>query len=415
MKNFIVQFTIFIFFFFIQLSFAQKQIIINELSQGPNDDWEWIEYIVLENGTDIRGVYLDDNDVLHGTLGSAKLVQLKTDLPAFENVSKGSIIVIYKSPDSTWFNGQDPKLFEAGAPDTDFSDGIIIIPHTNTEFLEAGSWWPNFRSDGENLGIFDDTGVGIFGMSYGNESPEGDFTNGWGMVDLVDIPYTGVGFYYGTTVYTASDSTYWLMGVSTLGTPGTTNLGQGDVPVELVSFSAIYRNTEILLSWETATENNNYGFEIEKSFDQVSWDKIGFVKGNGNSTENISYLFTDTDIDFSSTYFYRLKQIDFNGTFVYSNVVEINPVLVESFKLEQNYPNPFNPSTTIRFSLPNKSFVSLKVYTSLGEELETLHDGILEAGIYSFSFNADNLPSGIYIYKLAGENNTQVRKMMLLK
>lgn len=415
MKKFIYQLLILILFLFGNYSFAQKQIIINEISQGPQDDWEWIEYLVLEDGTDIRGVYLDDNDTLHGTLGSLKLVQLKTDLPEFENVNKGSIIVIYKSTDSTRFNGQDPKLFEAGAPDTDFSDGVILIPHTNTEFLEAGSWWPAFRSEGENLGIFDSSGTGIFGISYGDEDPEGDFSNGWGMVNLVDVPYTGVAFYTRTLASTASDSTFWLIGTSTLGTPGTTNLGQGDVPVELTSFAASYLNGAILLKWETATELNNFGFEIERSDDQSGWKKIGFVPGYGNSAENKSYEFTDTKIVYNSSLFYRLKQIDLNGSFELSEVVEINPTIVNTFSLEQNYPNPFNPSTSIRFSIPNKSSVSLKVYTNLGEELETVYDGVLESGTYTFDFSGDNLPSGTYFYKLVSENNTQVRKMILLK
>ena len=400
---------------FSNLIFAQDQIIINELSQGPNDDWEWIEYVILEDSTDIRGVYLDDNDILHGTLGSAKLVQLKKDLPAFANVNKGSLIVIYKSPDSTYANGQDPKLFEAGAPDTDFSDGVIIIPHTNTEFLEEGSWWPAFRSEGENLGIFDSLGTGLFGISYGNEDPEGDFSNGWGIVNLLDIPFHGVGFYTGTLASTAFDSTLWGIGWSTLGTPGSLNFGQGNVPVELVSFNALLRNDKIILKWETATEINNFGFEIERTNDQTIWEKIGFVPGTGNSTENILYEFIDTKFELNSTNYYRLKQVDFNGSFELSEVVEINPVLANNFSLEQNYPNPFNPETKIIFTLPEAGFVSLKIYTSLGEELKTLHEGLLEKGIYTFNFNAENLPSGLYIYKLASRTNVLVKKMMLMK
>ena len=398
-----------------QLILAQKQIIINELSQGPDFDWEWIEYLVTGNNTDIRGVYLDDDDSVHGTIGSVKMVQLKKDLPAFQNVSIGSIIVIYKSTDSTVFNMQDPKLFEAGAPDTDFLDGVLIIPHTNTEFLEPGSWWPQFRAAGDNVGIFDSSGVGIFGISYGDKIPKGDFSNGWGMVNLLAIPYHGVGFYTGTLASTADDSTLWIAGWSTLGTPGSTNLGQGTVPVELSSFSASYSESEIILQWETATELNNYGFEIERSDDNITWQKIGFLNGNGSTTERHSYQFKDSDFIFNNTYYYRLKQIDFNGSSEFSQIIEINPSLVENFILEQNYPNPFNPETTIKFSLSDKENVSLKVFNSLGEEVRTIFSGTLEAGIHTYNFDATDLTSGVYVYVLKGDFNVQVKKMMLIK
>lgn len=415
MKFYTTKLLLAIFLVLTQFILAQKQIIINELSQGPDYDWEWIEYLVTGNNTDIRGVYLDDDDSVHGTIGSAELVQLKKDLPAFQNVDKGSIIVIYKSTDSTIFHTQDPKLFEAGAPDTDFSDGVIIIPHTNTEFLEPGSWWPQFRAAGDNIGIFDSLGTGIFGISYGDKIPKGDFSNGWGMVNLLAIPYHGVGFYTGTVASTADDSSLWVAGWSTLGTPGATNLGQGTVPVELISFSVGYLNSEILLQWETATELNNYGFNIERSKNMIDWEKVGFINGNGSSTEYKKYQFADSDVNFGTTYYYRLKQIDFNGSFVFSKIVEINPSLVNSFVLEQNYPNPFNPETTIKFSLPDKANVSLKIFNSLGEEVKTLYEGFLEAGIHSFNFYADGLTSGVYVYVLKNNTNIQIKKMVLLK
>jgi hypothetical protein len=416
MKNFTFYFVVFSLIIFNQTNLAQKQIVINELSHGPHWDWEWIEYLITEDNTDIRGVYLDDDDLPPGPIGSTIMVQLKKDLPIFENVNKGSLIVIYKSTDSTVINGQDPKLYEAGAPDTDFSDGVIIIPHTNTEFLEPASWWPQFRADGENVGIFDSLGIGIFGISYGDHLPTGHFNNGWGMANLLAIPFHGVGFYTGTLASTAFDSTLWFMGISTIGTPGALNWGQGTIPVELVSFSAGYINDGITLQWTTATELNNYGFDIERSNNMIDWQKVGFVKGSGNSTELITYKFIDSDTEFKSAYYYRLKQIDFDGSFVFSNIVEINPLLVESFILEQNYPNPFNPATTIKFSLPNIEFVSLNIYSALGEKLETLHEGILDAGIYTFNFNAENLPSGMYIYKLnVASSNVQIKKMMLIK
>lgn len=403
-------------FFSLNLLFAQKQIIINELSQGPHDDWEWIELVVLKDSTDIRGVYLDDNDLDHGTFGSAKLVQLKKDLPEFASVKRGSIIVIYKSTDSTWENGQDPKLFEAGAPDTDFADSVIIIPHTDTTYLEKGSWWPKFASTSQNVGLFDSNGTGIFGISYGWEAePVGIFTEGWGMVNLVAIHYGFVAWYYGTNGANAKDSTYWVFGGSSLGTPGAFNLAQGAIPVELTSFSVSELNNDFQLRWQTATETNNYGFDVERSDNLSVWNKIGYVPGHGTTTEIQKYKFVDEDINNANTYYYRLKQIDYNGNSKYSKIVQISSDVALDFKLQQNYPNPFNPATTIDFSVKEHGTVSLVIYNVVGEKVKTLFNGIAEPGNYSFYFDGSGLASGTYIYQLKTDNNIQTKKMLLLK
>jgi|GEM_PF-5991038 len=406
--------TVIIFSF--NLLFAQKQIIINELSQGPHDDWEWIELVVLKDSTDIRGVYIDDNDPIHGTFGSAKLVQLKKDLPEFASVKRGSIIVIYKSTDSTWLNGQDPKLFEAGAPDTDFSDSVLIIPHTDTTYLEKGSWWPAFLSTSQNVGIFDSSGSGIFGISYGWEAePVGGFSEGWGMVNLVAIHYGFVAWYYGTNGANAKDSTYWIFGGATLGTPGAFNLFQDAIPVELTSFSVSNLNNGVQLRWETATEINNYGFDIQRSDNLSTWNKVGYVPGHGTTTETQKYQFVDSDIKNSDTYYYRLKQIDYNGNSKYSKVLQIGSNTVVEFELKQNYPNPFNPATTINFSIEKHSPVSLIVYNVVGEKIKTLFDGIAEPGNYSYYFDGSEFASGTYIYQLKTDNIVQTKKMLLLK
>jgi len=416
MKIFRPGLTILFLAFSVSFLFAQPQIIINELSQGPHDDWEWLEYLVLKDSTDIQGIYLSDNDTIHGGLGTLKLVQLKKDLPAFKSVKKGALIVIYKSTDSTWLNGQDPKLFDAGAPDTDFSDNVIIIPHTDTTYLEKGSWWPGFRSAGENLGIFDTSGAGIFGISYEDNQPEGDFTsNGWGMVHLPGLPYSFVGFYYGSNTTDAADSSYWLLGTSSLGTPGELNLNQDGVPVELTSFSINNLDNSFQLKWETATEINNYGFDIERSSNISDWNKIGFVPGHGTSTEIVNYQFVDSKIENCKTYYYRLKQIDYNGNSRYSKVVEINSGAVTKFELVQNYPNPFNPATTIKFTVNEQTPVSLIVYNTVGEKVNSLFDGVAKPGVYTFNFNGTDLASGIYIYQLKTDKSVLTKKMMLLK
>jgi hypothetical protein len=190
---------------------------------------------------------------------------------------------------------------------------------------------------------------------------------------------------------------------------------QSPLPVELVSFSAAISDTEIILNWLTATEVNNYGFEIQRSVQTNKWDVLGFVEGHGNSNSLKDYSFTDSEINTAGIYYYRLKQIDNDGAYEFSNQIEVNFGSPNNFELSQNYPNPFNPSTTISFKLPKSGAVTLKVYNLMGEEIKTLAEGYREAGIHSFSFNAEGYPSGMYLYRLSTNGYTKTKKMLLMK
>lgn len=185
------------------------------------------------------------------------------------------------------------------------------------------------------------------------------------------------------------------------------------LPVELTSFSLNMINNGIELEWETATELNNYGFEIEKKVDREPWEKIGFVNGYGNSNSSKYYSFIDKNVT-SGKFYYRLKQIDLDGSFEYSDVIE-SEYTPDQFKLNDNYPNPFNPSTVISFSIPDDKFVKLSVFDVLGNEIELLENNIKKAGIYKYTFDANNLASGVYYYKLSVGNKTEIKKMMLIK
>ena len=185
------------------------------------------------------------------------------------------------------------------------------------------------------------------------------------------------------------------------------------LPVELTSFTYNIINDKVQLNWSTATENNNAGFGIEKSYDQESYFNIGFVDGAGTTTESRNYTFVDNAALTTNT-FYRLKQIDLDGTFSYSNVLEVSSI-VDSWYLGQNYPNPFNPSTRISYSVKESGLVSLTVYNLLGELVSTLVNQNQEAGTYDVDFDASNLNSGVYLYKLESGNQVQTKKMMLIK
>lgn len=189
--------------------------------------------------------------------------------------------------------------------------------------------------------------------------------------------------------------------------------GGGLLPVELTSFTADLVKSKVQLNWQTATEVNNYGFEIERSANN-SWEKIGFVEGHGNSNSEKNYSFQDSPTS-EGVYSYRLKQIDFDGKFEYSSIVEVEFNTVTDFALEQNYPNPFNPTTSISYSIPQNEFVTLKVYDVIGNEVATLVNTVQERGKHEVNFNAANLSSGIYFYKLTAGNSIQIKKMMLVK
>jgi hypothetical protein len=191
------------------------------------------------------------------------------------------------------------------------------------------------------------------------------------------------------------------------------------VPVELTSFTASVIGSDVKLLWETASELNNSGFSIERKYSNTEFLEIGFVPGFGTTTEPKSYSFSDQNLR-NGVYSYRLKQIDFDGTFTYSDEIEVEVIAPASFSLDQNYPNPFNPSTRISFSLAVDSKVSLKIFDVLGQEVASLVNQDLTQGIHTYDFNASGINSGVYFYKIeaTGVNGNEfidVKKMILVK
>ena len=191
--------------------------------------------------------------------------------------------------------------------------------------------------------------------------------------------------------------------------------GNEVVPVELTSFTAIVnKDGNVILNWSTATEVNNHMFEIERKNTEGQFNTIGFVEGHGTTTEQQEYSYSDNSVK-TGTYYYRLKQIDFGGQYEYSDEIEVEVIGPLTFALEQNYPNPFNPSTSIKYSVPENGFVKLSVYNLVGEEVSVLVNETVDAGFYEVAFNAANLPSGTYFYRLQTGNSLQTKKMILLK
>ncbi|HQI40797.1 MAG TPA: T9SS type A sorting domain-containing protein [Ignavibacteriaceae bacterium] len=205
------------------------------------------------------------------------------------------------------------------------------------------------------------------------------------------------------------------------------------IPVELVSFNAAVEENTVYLNWITATETNNQGFEIQRSenfgneelsewiHSEQEWNVIGFVPGYGTTSESHEYSFVDNlTLNHNHTLYYRLKQIDYDGSYVYSDIIEVKLETPKQFSLEQNYPNPFNPITTINFNLAFDSKVSLKIFNVLGQEIAVLLNDQMNAGQHKISFNASSLNSGVYFCRLNadavdGQKFSSTRKMILAK
>ena len=292
----------------------------------------------------------------------------------------------------TWSTLSNPILDNLAPSD------IIHIPGTTATYLVAAGYDGSMRGlavtfdAGENWSLWDTLGCGYIGFS--------SIASGW----EISSPTWQVYKYSGAPII---------------------------VPVELTSFTLTASGKEVTLSWSTATELNNQGFEVQRKFGSNGFATIGSVKGNGTTTTPHNYTFVDKLID-AGKYFYRLKQMDYGGQFSYSPIVEVDVRLLSKYTLEQNYPNPFNPTTTIGFGIPASpnpseggALVTLKVYEILGNEVKTLVNKEMEAGYHSVDFDESKLPSGIYFYQLhvsalpskVGKAGSfmETKKMMLLR
>ena len=257
--------------------------------------------------------------------------------------------------------------------------------------------WMVYQSDSSHLTIVDTLDVTVnVNMTVGNT--QGKFN---------------LGYFVSDAALDFSDSTWYSASLN-----HTINV-TGVVPVELTSFAAKASNNSVMLNWSTSTETNNKGFVIERSTNKTDYARIGFVNGAGSSTQMHQYGYTDSKLT-GGKYYYRLKQLDLNGQYKYSKIVEVNLVSPTQFSLSQNYPNPFNPSTSINFSLPSESHVMVRIYNTQGQELSVIAKGNYSAGEHSVNFDASRLASGTYIYSITatGKNGNKFvssKKMILLK
>jgi photosystem II stability/assembly factor-like uncharacterized protein len=256
--------------------------------------------------------------------------------------------------------------------------GYVLLDYPDYYAYDSGSIWKS-----EDFGITWDTVFAWLDNRYLSSIRMLDSRHGW------------ICGQYGTIMY-YDDTTY--------------------IPVELNSLTAKILSDKVSLNWTTATETNNRGFDVERLSESLTkkWEKIGFVEGNGTTTQAHQYSYIDNNVP-NGKYSYRLKQIDFDGSYKYSKEVEveINPKL--EFSLEQNYPNPFNPVTTIKYSVPMDGNVKLTVYNILGQQVAELLNGEVKAGNYEIKYDGKDLTSGVYFYRIKAMDFVQTKKMLLVK
>jgi hypothetical protein len=265
------------------------------------------------------------------------------------------------------------------------------------------------------------------GVAYVYNNESGTITTGWYTYDLLNSALAdlqgavdaGQGWFAIGFVDRDFTATYYInFDGWSQPNPPYLEITYVPVPVELAAFRADVNEGSVVLNWQTASETNNKGFEVQRNSGE-GYQVVGFVQGNGTSTSSHSYTFTDKNVN-SGSYTYRLRQVDFSGKSEYSQEVSVSVELPKVYTLSQNYPNPFNPTTQISFNLAADSKVTLKIFDVLGQEVTTLLNGDMTAGAHNVNFDASKLTSGMYLYKIEakgvdGTNFTAIKKMMLTK
>ena len=184
-------------------------------------------------------------------------------------------------------------------------------------------------------------------------------------------------------------------------------------PVKLLNFVAVKKSDDAILNWVTASEVNNSGFDVERSLDGKTFERIGFVKGRGNSNVKESYTFVDADLFRSgiTKVYYRLKQLDYDGKYTYSSVIMLNNDINVGINV-QAYPNPFNSTLTVDITTNKADLVTVDVFDISGRKVLS-NQYTAEDGSNSFVIKkANELQSGIYFIKVQIAGTEKVIKLV---
>jgi hypothetical protein len=324
-----------------------------------------------------------------------------------DGVGGSRILTAGLDPNAT--DGIDTNLGEAELPPVPFGFfARFTLPVTPS----VQSWKDIRQGDNTSNSIGDKTHTVNFALGTGSTG----LTISWNLPIGVQLNIQDLagGMFYNYSVTTSGIGSYTITNQLFTSFYLIVKYVDPPFPVELTSFNGTVINEIVRLNWSTATEINNFGFEIERKSETAEWIKLGFVKGNGNSNSPKTYYYSDTDPIGGSKFLYRLKQIDNDGQFEYSDAVEVI-LLPMKYSLYQNYPNPFNPTTKIKFAIPEAGRVSLKIFDINGREVFDLVNNFYEAGYYDVELNLSDLSSGTYIYRIQSNNFSVSKKLMLLK
>jgi len=371
-----------------------------EILFTSNGGSTWVTQYAQSGETPLNAVYFLDN--INGfAVGETGTVMRTTN--GGNNWFQSATLSGYELRDITFVNSN-----------TGWMVGYYLgLPHTSAIFktTDGGTTWnsQSFGADESFSAIaFTDelNGWAVGGQSSISESFIIHTSDGGANWEYQTIPTNE----YLINVFFFNGDNGWAVGAS-----GIVLATESTVPVELISFTASANVNSVKLEWSTATETNNSGFEVYRSLTGDDFENIGFVEGKGTTTEETSYSFLDKKLR-SGIYSYKLVQIDYDGTTSESDIVKVEIIAQPNgFSLDQNFPNPFNPSTNISFTIPTSGNTKLRIFNAIGEEIETLVNEIKEAGTYKINFDASNLASGIYYYRLETADFTSMKKMILLK
>lgn len=317
------------------------------------------------------------------------------------------------------------RTTDAGVSWAPISSGISAGTDLNHVFFSTTTWGCIVGDGGT---ILRSTDAGVSWSSVSSPTTRnlarlsfGDVSKGWAVGDFgVILHTTDAGQSWtqqGSGVTTQIRSVFFVdaMNGMAVGNSGLVlKTVNGGVPVELTSFSASYTSTgAVQLRWTTATEKNNYGFEVQRE-NAEDWQRLGFVAGSGSTTSAQEYEFTDTTPPDRGTIRYRLRQIDFDGSAEYSPVVEVSAVLPAQPALNV-YPNPARASTVLTLTLSETARTSLRIYCADGRLTATVLDAALQSGTHSIPWNAGTLPAGVYHIVLEAGDHARVRSLILQK
>jgi hypothetical protein len=358
-----------------------------------------------------NGICVDEQGSLYITGYFSSDIATFGDIQLTNSTTNNSDIFLSKYD----YNGNCIWAKSAGGPLIDYGFGVAVDSNKNSFVTGAFEGTAVF----DTIKLNSNGSYDIFIAKYDSggrcqwAKNAGNINSDFGMAIAIDSK--GDRYFTGEFNGAASFGTIGIFATPSYGVFIVKN-SEVSVPVELSSFAFTTVNNAVRLDWETITETNNNFFNIERRSPNGLWESIGLVKGAGNSLLPIKYLYFDKELLPNGNYYYRLKQIDYNGQYKYSKEIEVEINLIpKEYSLQQNYPNPFNPSTVISYSLPSSSNINLVVYNTLGQTIKTLESGYKPAGNYSINFNASALPSGIYFYKLEAGSFSQIKKMILIK